>query len=185
MKTFFVSDHHFYHNNILKFEVDGNSIRPFDSLYEMHKCLIDRHNALVEPNDKVYFLGDVGFSVNATGLDYLSSMNGNKVLIMGNHDGYGSIAQYLKYFDKILSSKSFTIDQTTGILTHIPVHTSQLENRYVFNIHGHLHTRNLDDERYLNVSVEQNDFGPISLESVKEIFKRRGLLDKQTSSNSN
>ena len=176
MKTFFVSDHHFNHANILKFEDGGKPTRPFNTLEDMHSCLISRHNALVEPNDKVYFLGDVGFAVNRHGLEYLNEMNGSKVLIMGNHDNYGSIAQYLKYFDKILSSKDFTIDNTRGILTHIPVHTSQLEHRYAFSIHGHLHSKIIDDPRYLNVSVEQFDFGPVSLESVREIFKRRCVI---------
>ena len=51
------------------------------------------------------------------------------------------------------------------MLTHIPIHPGQL-NRFDANIHGHIHDRKIDDKRYVNVSVEQINYTPISLDEV-------------------
>lgn len=41
-------------------------------------------------------------------------------------------------------------------------------------IHGHVHSNNIDDLRYFNVSMENIDYTPISLEEIRSIFKSRG-----------
>ena len=46
------SDHHFFHENILKF---CSKQRPFNSVEEMNEVIIERHNSLVKPNDHVFF----------------------------------------------------------------------------------------------------------------------------------
>ena len=59
------------------------------------------------------------------------------------------------------------------ILTHIPVHPESLA-RWGLNVHGHLHANRVNlplaqipDRRYFNVSMEQINYTPISLEEVK------------------
>ncbi len=46
-------------------------------------------------------------------------------------------------------------------MTHIPIHEAS-KSRFAANIHGHLHTNVINDPWYINVSVEQIDFTPIS-----------------------
>jgi calcineurin-like phosphoesterase family protein len=132
---------------------------------EGEEIIVQRHNAVVKPNDRVYFLGDV--AMPKSGLATLARMNGRKVLIKGNHDVH-KLSQYVQYFDDIRGSH-----QLSGILmTHIPVHEDSLA-RWGFNVHGHLHTNRVRtwdgsiDERYLCVCVEQINYTPISLEEVK------------------
>ena len=55
-RKFFISDLHFGHNNILKYEN-----RPFKNVEEMDKALIRNWNAVVGKNDEVYVLGDVRY----------------------------------------------------------------------------------------------------------------------------
>jgi calcineurin-like phosphoesterase family protein len=101
-------------------------------------------------------------------------MNGGKVLIKGNHDTL-KMSQYEQYFKDIRGSH-----QLAGILmTHIPVHPESLA-RWGFNVHGHLHSYKVmlgkvEDKRYLNVSMEQINYTPISLEDVRKIKLERGI----------
>lgn len=166
---FFISDHHFHHANILTFtNADGSLIRPgFTDVNHMNEYMVQMHNEVVSQNDKVYFLGDVTMSRNAKGLEILGRLNGEKILIKGNHD-LAKPEQYLQYFKDIRA-----VHQFDGlILSHIPIHEESLA-RWGVNIHGHLHanvvTKNkIPDHRYFNVSVERLNYTPISLEQLKK-----------------
>ena len=167
---FFCSDHHFYHQNILTFKRDdGTPLREFQDVDHMNEIMVQRHNERVRPNDKVYFLGDVTMSRNARGLEILGRMNGEKVLIKGNHD-LCKPQQYLQYFKDIRGSHQFD----GMILTHIPIHPDSLA-RWGLNVHGHLHYQvvrlplsQIPDRRYYNVSMERINYTPVSLEEVKK-----------------
>ena len=167
---FFCSDHHFYHQNILTFKRDdGTPLREFQDVNHMNEVMVQRHNERVRPNDKVYFLGDVTMSRNARGLEILGRMNGEKVLIKGNHD-LCKPQQYLQYFKDIRGSHQFD----GMVLTHIPIHPDSLA-RWGLNVHGHLHYQvvrlplsQIPDRRYYNVSMERINYTPISLEEVKK-----------------
>jgi calcineurin-like phosphoesterase family protein len=55
MAAFVTSDSHFGHTKMLTFlGPDGNRIRPFESLDEMHQVMIDNWNKTVHPKDTVY-----------------------------------------------------------------------------------------------------------------------------------
>ena len=167
---FFCSDHHFYHQNILTFKRDdGTPLREFQDVNHMNEIMVQRHNERVRPNDKVYFLGDVTMSRNAHGLEILGRMNGEKVLIKGNHD-LCKPQQYMQYFKDIRGSHQFD----GMILTHIPIHPDSLA-RWGLNVHGHLHYQvvrlplsQIPDRRYYNVSMERINYTPVSLEEVKK-----------------
>lgn len=170
--VFLVSDTHFGHMGVCKFMgPDGvNKLRPWDSAEEMDEEMVKRWNETVRPNDKVYHLGDV--VINRKALKTLSRLNGDKVLIKGNHDIF-RLEEYTTYFRDI---RAYHV-MNGCILSHIPVHESNL-GRFGTNIHGHLHAhrvmkmdygREIVDPRYHCVCVEQTDFRPILLEDV---FKR-------------
>lgn len=167
---FFASDHHFNHANILTFKrQDDTPLREFRDVSHMNEHLINCHNSVVRSGDKVYFLGDVCMTRNASGLEILARLNGEKILIKGNHD-LCKPEQYLNYFKDIRGSHQFD----GMILTHIPIHSESLA-RWGTNVHGHLHHNvvrmplsQIPDRRYFNVSVERINYTPISLEEVKK-----------------
>lgn len=77
-----VSDSHFYHDNIRRFDN-----RPYSDIEEMNQTMIENWNAVVTDNDTVYILGDLFFRVGNDKVDYiLSKLNGKKSYIYGNHE---------------------------------------------------------------------------------------------------
>lgn len=175
-ETFLVGDPHFTHRNIIKFtDSDGNRIRPFDSLEEHDETLVENWNKTVKEKDKVYVMGDI--VINRKALPIFSRLNGDKVLIKGNHDNH-ELNAYLPYFRDIRACQVMKGEKI--ILTHIPIHTSQLQ-RFKCNVHAHLHQNvimnqsGIPDIRYLCVSLEHTNFTPISFNDVKKILKNRGL----------
>lgn len=85
----FISDTHFQHKNIALVFTDaktGKRVRNFNSVQEMDETMIQNWNSVVKYGDIVYHLGDVFFG-NAESADkILQRLNGEKKLIMGNHD---------------------------------------------------------------------------------------------------
>jgi len=175
--TWLASDHHFGHEKtctVFK-KADGSPLRPFRCAEEMDEELVKRHNERVRRNDKCYFLGDVAIARKS--LHVLGRLNGDKVLIKGNHDIF-KLEDYTKYFRDI---RGYHV-MNGMILSHVPVHPDSL-GRFGVNIHGHLHyqrvkTNNGDiDTRYHCVCVEQTDYAPISLEEVsKRIVDEGGVI---------
>lgn len=168
---FFASDHHFHHANILTFKRDdGSPLRVFEDVNHMNEHMVAMHNKRVGHNDKVYFLGDLTMSRNAKGLEIVGRLNGEKILIKGNHD-LCKASQYLEYFKDIRA-----VHQFDGmVLSHIPIHPESL-SRWGVNVHGHLHYNKVlkagtkvPDDRYFCVCMEQLDnYTPISLEEIKK-----------------
>ena len=165
---FFVSDTHFRHHNIIKFE---SAFRPFQTIEEHDEALIENWNKTVGKNDDVIHVGDVAFGEADNDLEYriISRLNGKIILIEGNHDSRERKQIYAKYFKDICAYKTYGKDV---IISHIPVHTNQL-NRWKASIHGHSHSKLVllpdgsPDARYWNVSVEQINLTPISYEDLK------------------
>lgn len=177
-KTFVISDSHFFHKNIISFTNGDKPLRPFDTVEEMNEYMIEAWNSVVGPDDKVIHLGDVVFAQQ--GFECLRRLNGKKTLLLGNHERH-KLSQYQEHFVDIRAYaeiKGF-------ILSHIPVHTSQL-TRWKGNIHGHLHSERVmmtnfygaqvEDPRYFCASVEQIDYKPILLGEVFQEFQKRGVL---------
>ena len=95
-----VSDTHFGHAGVCRFTHNdtGIKIRPWDNPDEMDEYMVEAWNKTVRPNDKVYHLGDV--VMKRKNLEIMSRLNGDKVLIRGNHDIF-KMDDYTKYFRDI------------------------------------------------------------------------------------
>jgi calcineurin-like phosphoesterase family protein len=165
--TWLISDTHFGHNKtctVFKRD-DGSPLRPFKDAEEMDEELVKRWNERVSKNDKVYHLGDVVIARKS--LAILDRLNGDKVLIKGNHDIF-KLNDYTKYFRDI---RGYHV-MSGLILSHVPIHRDSIE-RFGCNVHGHLHYRRVlingeIDSKYFNVSVECIDYAPILLEDLKK-----------------
>lgn len=183
--VFLVSDTHFGHAGVCKFlRDDGTKLRPWHDPNEMDEELVKRWNETVKPNDKVYHLGDV--VINLKSLSILERLNGDKVLIKGNHDIF-KLNYYTKYFRDVRSCHYLN----GCLLSHVPIHEDCL-GRFGTNIHGHLHHGRITkvkysgaipeiDNRYFCVCVEHTDYRPILFEEVlKKIHEEGGTTSLKT-----
>jgi len=187
--VFLVSDTHFGHTGVCRFtRNDGvTKLRPWDNADEMDEFMVKAWNERVKPTDKVYHLGDV--VINRKALKIMHRLNGDKVLIRGNHDIFKD-DDYRLYFREL---RAYHV-MNGLILSHIPVHEASL-GRFGCNIHGHLHAnrvmkaRGVDartgeilygteiDPRYWCACVEQTDFAPILFEdALKKITEQGGIV---------
>jgi len=148
---FLIADTHFGHAGVTRFlREDGTKLRPWDDTESMDEALIERWNKVVKNHDKVYHLGDV--VINRKALHTLGRLNGDKVLIKGNHDIF-RLGEYAQYFRDI---RAYHV-MDNCILSHIPIHPLS-KSRFRANIHGHTHDRTIPDPWYHCVSVEQIDY---------------------------
>lgn len=180
-KTWVAADHHFGHANILTFKRDdGSPLRPFASIEEHDETIIANHNVVVDPEDRVYLLGDL--AMHRRNVHLVSRLNGRLVLVKGNHDIF-KIKDYLKYFDDI---RAYVVqkdqDGNKVILSHIPIHPESL-GRFGTNIHGHLHYQRVlsehnlhgprPDPRYICVSLEHTNYSPIEIHQALKLRELR------------
>ncbi len=165
-----ISDTHFFHENILRFTIEGGDrLRPFNDITEMHETIIRKWNMLVAPTDHVYHLGDVTFDYGKKFNELMYALNGKKRLTVGNHDHiYGQKGMALgKHFEKIMLWRGFREEELT--MSHMPLKEGHFRDGRV-NVHGHTHW-NLVPRPYINVCVERRDYSPVHLDTIKDEAK--------------
>lgn len=167
-KIYVIGDHHFFHENIIKYE------RPeFSNVDEMNQRIIEAHNSVINPDDIVIFLGDFSFSGNKEILkNIISQMNGHKYLLMGNHDRNSLIKKFGELgFEGIFTTP---VKMNNTYLSHEPLNTEEEKdfhfkllvksfnsNPKAYNYHGHIHTTEGSNYPYINVCCEALGYKPL------------------------
>lgn len=174
----FTSDTHFGHSEIIKY-----AQRPFENVEEMNNILIQNWNSVVRENDIIFHLGDFGFLSRKFWYETVSKLNGQKHLILGNHDLRNWPShRSLVLFESVNQQAIIKIDNRKVILNHYPLLCfdgmyKDYDNA-TFNLFGHVHSNpNIDLEdsgrlQYLcpfhyDVGVDNNNYYPISWEDIK------------------
>lgn len=182
-KVFFTSDLHFRHEWLMKFNK-----RPFDTIEQMDRSLIENWNSVVPMDGLTFVLGDLGFSGDDPIAELFAQLNGEKILIKGNHDThyeeevlqsiFSEIHEllYIQIFDP-LAEKHFYM-----ALSHYPMLDWKGSYKGSWQLFGHIHMRKLDEfdtfrgnlfPAQYDVGVDNNHFRPISFYEVKSIIRRQ------------
>lgn len=172
---FLISDTHFGQESMYSM-VDWNGRRvreEFSCMEEAEEVMVERWNAVVKPTDKVYHLGDV--FIARKGRFILERLNGDKVLIKGNHDIF-KLKEYTPYFRDIRAYHRME----NIVFSHIPQHPDTLSpksrrgTKIRGNVHGHLHRHVVKDNmgfmdhRYVSVCVERTDYTPVEFSVIQK-----------------
>lgn len=143
--------------------------RPFTTAAEMVDHLVEKHNALVKPDDRVYMVGDAVYQKAPQFLPEIARFNGKKILFRGNHDKVFSDADLKPYFEEIVAEgegREIEIDGLKCWVTHYP--TQGRADR--FNLVGHIHAAWKFQLNMLNVGIDVHHFAPVLLNDVPGHF---------------
>ena len=163
--VFFTSDTHFGHKNILKF---CRNTRIGDTPDEMDENIIRRWNEQVKPNDYVFHLGDVAFCGIEKAKAILSRLNGNIVLIRGNHDSEGMVR--LDRWVDVHDIHRLKIHDQSLMLCHYPIYEWDNIHRGAYHLHGHVHGNKMPiGGRIMDVGIDARPTGDMKLFTWDEI----------------
>ena len=170
MATFFTSDTHFGHGNVIKL-----SSRPFVNLEEMDEAIIANWNACVRQSDTVWHLGDFTWAKGDEAEAYLKRLNGKVNLVWGNHD-----SEAVRGWPRWSSSQFGTeihLDGRRITLCHYAMRVWNKSHRGALMLYGHSHGNLTGSTQSLDVGVDYWDMRPVSL---GEILARMATLPKYT-----
>lgn len=164
-KTLFTGDNHFCHENIIKY-----ANRPFANATEMNEAFIKNWNGMASKSDRVFVAGDFALANKTKIREILERLNGYKILIMGNHDGYSPSFYREAGFEEV--SKYPIILDNFWIVSHEPMFIT--ESMPYVNIFAHVHNNPEYTDyssRSICVSVERPhmNYGLITFDRIKEL----------------
>lgn len=168
-----ISDTHFGHQNVIKYDN-----RPFKNAAAMDEALIKNWNSVVAPNDIVYHLGDFAFHAEDIVCKILERLNGNKILILGNHDKVMLTESVKKHFQLITNYLEVYQDKQLICMFHYPIAEFNKAHRGAYHIHGHTHGnyKPHNDGRIMDVGAPCINYTPINLNQVIKLLENKPLL---------
>lgn len=158
---FFTADLHFTHEAIIKW-----CNRPFKNATVMDSQLIKNYNSVVTDEDVVYFVGDLTHrtpSYIGTISNLFKKMNGEKHLILGNHDVFKPFS-YITDLGFTSVHTSLVVEEF--VLNHDPA-AACIDKESVW-LCGHVHDLFVHQRNVLNVGVDVWDYAPVSIEEVRQ-----------------
>lgn len=168
---FYTADTHFGHANIIRF-----CDRPFSSVEEMDRIMIENWNNRVQAEDTVFIVGDFAYRSSRSVVQILKHLNGHKHLITGNHDhSWLQNENVEKLFESISHMDIINDSGHRVILCHYPLMTWSGEKKGAYMVYGHIHnhTSDLDfwpyiagNDHMLNAGVDVNYFAPATLDEL-------------------
>ena len=175
MTLWFTADHHFGHKNIIKY-----CNRPFSSIEEMDEVMIERWNSMVGKKDVVCYAGDFTLGNGDIAEKYFKKLNGNIIVVPGNHDWKWTAFDYKKpaYFRNLVRVDERTAIYNTkedgsGInitVCHYAMRVWPFKYSGGIHLYGHSHgqTPVIQIPNSMDVGVDTNNFYPYSLDDVLE-----------------
>ena len=164
MKTWFTSDTHFGHANIIKY-----CNRPFETVDAMDRSLIELWNATIALKDEVWHLGDFAFR-GLPADTYLQALNGRKHLIWGNHDDERS-----RQCDGWMTSRPYwelrlNKSMPPIVLFHYGMRVWNRSFHGALHLFGHSHGTLPGTRKSVDVGVDYPpwQYRPVSIEQIME-----------------
>ena len=184
MNTFFTSDVHFGHTNILK-KFCPETRQGLDA-NDMNERIIANWQKQVKPEDTVWLLGDIFFIRDVeTCVKILKRLPGFKRLVYGNHDRIIRENFDLRlHFETLVEWADIRLTvpgleygaAQRVILHHYPTYEWKDMHKGAFHLYGHIHSRYGEEEhpvvtgRAMDVGIDSRPNKDMTLWSWDEIY---------------
>ena len=175
---YFTADLHLGHRGILTLKN-----RPFETVEEMDRRLLENYNATVRGGDTVYILGDLCHHLSLEVANArIRAMNGKKYLLLGNHDKRYDPG----LFEDIRDFMTVSLSGVYFALMHYPMLSWPKKDSGSIQLHGHIHAdaaynaaNRSEGVRRYDVGVDANGYRPVPLEEILEFFGAQGAGKRQ------
>ncbi len=188
-KVYLTSDTHFHHQNIIKF-----CDRPFKDVEEMNYKLVESWNKKVPHDGLVFHLGDFAWGGYDNWKNIRDQLNGEIVLIKGNHDIKNMSAKAEEELFKFSAQQMLIeVEGRKIYLNHYPflcyAGVYRDPKGLVYQAYGHVHSglgkKGQDIPRLIHtypmqydVGVDNNNYEPISWAELNEKIQKQLLKSK-------
>lgn len=185
--TWFLSDLHLNHKNIIEY-----CNRPFSSVEEMNKTLIENWNKIVYSEDTVYCLGDLCLGPADQTRELVSQLHGKIILIRGNHDSDAKLNIYKDMGIEVKDIAYLSYGGLWFVMCHFPMTNEEFlkmvqeDNSEVVIVHGHVHDKvpfYTEATHSFNVSCDVTQFAPVPITTmwtmVRDHFISIGVWKKK------
>lgn len=167
MATWFTSDLHLYHSNILRYCAQS---RPYADVDKMNRAIVDNINACTRHGDELWILGDVAFSRPEKSIWLLRQIHCRLHLVEGNHDRDNLKSQEFRdCFESIQVYKELKYNGNRIVMMHYPIESWNEKHSGSFMLHGHCHGNPTQTKgRIMDVGVDTNNMMPYNIDVVCE-----------------
>jgi calcineurin-like phosphoesterase family protein len=175
-QTFFTSDTHFGHKNILVYDK-----RPFTNIEEHDQTILKNWNSVVHKDDTIYFLGDFSLSFKKN-VDYdrylMMSLKGKKFFIKGNHDHDQNVKLFKEHGTYLGKLEEININGQQITICHYAMKVWRESHYGSWQLYGHSHGSLSDDPHSLSIDVGINvhNFFPIEFNEIKQIMSKKKFV---------
>ncbi|UYW24828.1 metallophosphoesterase [Methylorubrum extorquens] len=162
MPVYVTADLHLGHEACLSY-----CRRPFRSVAEHDRGLVENWNNRIRDDDIVYVLGDFALGLSARELRRVfGELRGRKHLIVGNHDGAKTLA--LPWASTPREILRITVERTQLFLSHYPCRSWPGMHGGTLHLYGHVHGAIEDTRHSCDVGVDRWAYRPVTLREIRE-----------------
>ena len=159
-KIFITADLHHSHANIMKFcpTTRGH----FNNVQDMNEWMVKEWNNIVGPEDLTYILGDVSFTQSQEAAQWVNRLNGDKILIEGNHD-HRNLKDPVFRACFVAVHKYYELRHNGQfiVMGHYPFAEWNRMHHGSINFHGHLHGNSSGMEEFRSRDVAYDATGKV------------------------
>lgn len=150
----------------------------------MNEQIIANFNSMVQPTDDVFIIGDVAMSIIANAPPLIRRLNGNKMLVAGNHDKtlrkliknaagelddlFVWIKDYYETFVRTQSGEKVLVCMSHYPMSHWNMQNSDFRKTSI-HFHGHCHCSNgkhILPGAIMDIGIDGNDLFPYKIEDA-------------------
>lgn len=176
--VWFTSDTHHWHDRIREFCPDT---RRGESTEEMTELLIEAHNSVVKPGDRVYHMGDFCFKGKTQIESVKRRLNGQIHLIFGNHDRVIKKSAHLSgLFASVRDYRFIKIQEQHFALSHFPMARWENMGKGSIMLFGHTHGGYKTNLKSMDVGIDarpDNKMLPWHIDEILEMMTNRDVID--------